>query len=367
MPKTKFESIRISGIHVCAGPELRKLDDLAELCDNDPALLQRLRKMTGIEQRRVAPVGVTTLDMGEAAANSLLQELDIAVESIDAILFVTQTADHWQPCNANLLHGRLGCRKSAAAMDINQGCSGWVYGLYTACCMISAGGCQRILLLAGDTVSQSIHPQDRAVLPLFGDACAASIVEASDAAGCSWFSLHSDGKGHQAISIPAGGYRRPLDASTSVSETDADGNVRTPANLHMNGLEVFNFTLREEPLAINELLEYSGQSIEKVDYFVFHQASRFILDNLCRKLKLPVEKVAGDTLTYYGNQSSASVPAGICEVLKKASSGRESTARLLCSGFGVGLSWASCLLDLAVDLPVKTFTYEFSKGPKNEI
>jgi 3-oxoacyl-[acyl-carrier-protein] synthase-3 len=357
MAKANFESIRIAGIHVCAGPEVRKLEDLAKLCDNDPAQLQRLRKMTGIEQRRVAPVGVTTLDMGETAAKALLGELGLTAESIDAILFVTQSPDHWQPCNANLLHGRLGCRKSTAAMDINQGCSGWVYGLYLANCMIQAGGCQRVLLLAGDTVSQSIHPQDRAVLPLFGDACAATVVEPSDSAGNSWFSLHSDGSGHKAISIPAGGYRRPLDVSTAVPETDADGNVRTPANLHMNGLEVFNFTLREEPVAINELLEYSGQSVEDVDYFVFHQASRFILDNLTRKLKLPAAKVAGDTLTLYGNQSSASVPAGICEVLEKAKSANVGTARLLCSGFGVGLSWASCLLDVPVEMPVKMYPY----------
>jgi 3-oxoacyl-[acyl-carrier-protein] synthase-3 len=361
MPKAIFESIRIAGLHVCVGPEVRKLDDLAELCNNEPAQLQRLRKMTGIEQRRVAPVGITTLDLGESAAKALLCELNIAAESIDAILFVTQSPDHWQPCNANLLHGRLGCRKSTAAMDINQGCSGWVYGLYMANCMLTAGGCQRVLMLAGDTVSQSIHPEDRAVLPLFGDACAATVIEKSDSAGRSWFSLHSDGSGHAAISIPAGGYRRPLDESTSIPETDADGNVRTPANLHMNGLEVFNFTLREEPQAINELLEYSGQCVAEVDYFVFHQASRFILDNLTRKLKLPAAKVAGETLTYYGNQSSASIPAGICEVMEKAQTAQNGSVRLLCSGFGVGLSWASCLLEVPLNLPVKMFSFKHSK------
>lgn len=367
MPQTKFSNIRIAGIHVCAGPEVRKIQDLAELCDNDPAQLERLRKMTGIEERKIAPAGVTTLDMGEAAAIGLLNELAVEPESIDAILFVTQSPDHWQPCNANLLHGRLGCRKSAAAMDINQGCSGWVYGLYMAGCMIAAGGCRRILLLAGDTVSQSIHPQDRAVLPLFGDACSAALIEAADTAGESWFSLHSDGSGHRAISIPAGGYRQPLDSSTAIPQTDTDGNVRTLANLHMNGLEVFNFTLREEPLAIHELLQYSGQTAEEIDYFVFHQASRFILDNLCRKLKLPAEKVAGDTLKHFGNQSSASVPAGICEVLAKAKAKGESSVRLVCSGFGVGLSWASCLMDMAVDIPIRTFLYEPSIQPENEI
>lgn len=344
MPKATFRHLSVTGLSSCTGPIVRTLDDEAHLYAENPVQLERIRKLVGIESRSIAPPGVTTLDLCEAAARRLLSEMKIDPSSVDAVICVTQTPDHWQPCNANLLHGRLDLPKSAAAFDINQGCSGWVYGLYVAGTMIEAGGCSRVLLVAGDTVTQTIHPRDRGVVPLFGDAGTATLIDRRETASPAFFSLHSDGKGHAAIKIPAGGYRQPASPATKQEHTDAEGNVRTPEHLFMNGIEVFNFTLREEPGAVRELLAYAGVDAGQVDSFVFHQANEFILTNLAKRLKLPPEKVPTRTVRYHGNQSSASVPSAICDALGgKLIDGEQ---MVLCSGFGVGLSWASCLFRL---------------------
>lgn len=344
MPRARFAHVRIAAVDTTTGPVTRHIDEDAGLYASDPNQLVRLKQMVGVSTRHLAPPGVTTLDLCEESARRLLESAGTDPGSLDALVFVTQTPDYWQPCNACLLHGRLGLPKSVATFDLNQGCSGWVYGLYVAAGMIEAGGCRRVLLLAGDTVTQSIHPADRAVVPLFGDAGSATLVEWTETVSPSWFALHTDGRGWQAIHIPAGGYRRPKGPDTAQPMTDADGGVRTPEHLHMNGIEVFNFTLREEPSAVRELLEFAGVEAGAVDCFVFHQANRFILENLVKRIRVAPERVPMDIAGRYGNQSSASVPATLCDALAVRLAA--TPLRVLCSGFGVGLSWASCLLEV---------------------
>lgn len=344
MAQARFQHVALRGLDTCTGPVVRHIDEDAHLYASDPTQLDRLKKMVGVDTRHVAPPGVTTLDLCEQSAARLLRGCGLGPDSLDAVIFVTQTPDFPQPCNACLLHQRLALPKSVAAFDLNQGCSGWVYGLYVAASLIEAGGCRRILLAAGDTVTQAIHPLDRAVVPLFGDAGSATLLERAEEESPSWFSLHSDGTGWKAIHIPAGGARQPKGPDTALPETDSDGGIRTAEHLHMNGIEVFNFTLREEPGAVRELLAYAGCRLEDVDHFVFHQANKFILENLARRLKAPLDRVPTGTAGRYGNQSSASIPATLCDAL--AAPLTAGPRRVLCSGFGVGLSWASCLLTL---------------------
>jgi 3-oxoacyl-[acyl-carrier-protein] synthase-3 len=336
MPKATFRSVQIDAVVGCAGPVTRRLDeDAAALFADAPGQVARIRDFVGIQSRRIAPKGVTALDLCEKAAREALGGV-----SPDAIVFVTQTPDHPQPCNANILHGRLGLGKGVACFDINQGCSGWVYGLWVACSLVESGGCASVLLCAGDTVSQIIHPKDRSVVPLFGDAGSATLLSRRVSPGEPLvFSLYSDGSGKDAICVPHGGTRRPLDSGSAVETTDADGNIRTPAALFMNGLEVFNFTLREEPGAVKSLLAEAGLSAADIDHLVFHQANKFILTNLAKRVGVPLDKVPMRTLAEFGNQSSASIPFAIANELAGFLARGERT--LLASGFGVGLSWAS--------------------------
>jgi len=340
MPFTTFQHLSLRGVTVCTGPLRRTLDDEAALFRDNPEQLKRLRDFVGIEARWIAPKGLTTLDLGEAAARRLIDSLPCDPAGIDALIFVTQTPDHFQPSNANILHGRLGLPKTVAAFDVNQGCSGWVYGLWLAGSLIESGACQRVLLLAGDTVTQKIHPQDRAIVPLFSDACSATLLERGDKANPFTFDLYSDGTGHRAICIPGGGHRHWDDPSLREEQTDADGNVRTGENLFVNGLEVFNFTLREETTSLKAFLEKLKLSADDIDALVLHQANHFILKNLAQRLGFPIAKVPVGTLRAYGNQSSASIPMVLCHDLGERLQGE--SLCLLLSGFGVGLSWASC-------------------------
>lgn len=336
MAQASFRHVTIEAVVGCPGPVARTLDQDAEALFADaPEQVARIRDFVGIRSRRIAPRGVTALDLCETAARAALADV-----VPDAIVFVTQTPDHPQPSNANLLHGRLALPKQVACFDINQGCSGWVYGMWVAASLVEAGGCETVLLCAGDTISQIIHPKDRAVVPLFGDAGSATLLRRRPSPGDPLvFSLHSDGTGNAAICVPHGGARQPLAESSRAEVADADGNVRDAASLLMNGLEVFNFTLREEPGAIKALLAQAGLAPADIDHLVFHQANKFILTNLAKRVGVPLDRVPMDTLAAFGNQSSASIPFAIAHEL--GSSLEKSSRMILASGFGVGLSWAS--------------------------
>jgi 3-oxoacyl-[acyl-carrier-protein] synthase-3 len=207
--------------------------------------------------------------------------------------------------------------------------------------MIESGGCENVILLAGDTVSKCVNPKDRAVAPLFGDAGSATLVTRSPMN--SWFSLNTNGKGCGFIQIPGGAFRHPSSDETKKESADEDGNIRSLENLYMNGAEVFNFSIKEEPAAIREILEFSGKSIEEIDWIVFHQANKYIIGNIARRLKVPLEKVPCGTVAKYGNQSSASIPSAICSEISQQVRG--GVQRMNFSGFDVGLSWASCVIE----------------------
>ncbi len=344
MPKCCFQGVKISGVVTCVPQNEKCIDDELELFGGNVKQLERLKKTIGLSRRRIVDADTTAADLCEAAARRLLDRSSIELSSVDALICVTQTADYSQPCNAAVLHGRLGLSKACAALDVNLGCSGYVYGLWLAYMMVSGGGCERVLLLAGDTISRLVHSKDRAVAPLFGDGGSASLIERADAELPSWFSLQTDGRGYDHLIVPAGGARCPSSSETSEAIEDESGNFRSPENLFMDGAEIFNFSITEEPKSVKDILEFAGLTVGEVDHFVFHQANRYILTNIAKRLKLDVAKVPMQTVERYGNQSSASIPSAICgELAADLMAGQ--ARRLLLSGFGVGLSWASAIID----------------------
>ena len=346
MAKSSFTGVRVGGVVTCV-PTLEKcIDDEIDLFGGNEKQIARLKKTIGLDRRRVVGSGTTAVDLCEAAALRLLDGAELGVDEIDAMVFVTQTPDYLQPCNAAVLHGRLNLAKRCAALDVNLGCSGYVYGLWLAHMMASVGGCERVLVLAGDTMSRLVHPKDRAVAPLFGDGGSATLVERSEAAGQSWFSLGTDGQGYDKLIVPAGGQRQPSSAESRTDVSDEDGNVRTAEHLFMDGAEVFNFSITVEPQAVREILDYAELNIDAVDYFVFHQANRYILGNIAKRLKVDRSKVPMQTVERYGNQSSASIPSALCGELPSVLCGTDAQCVLL-SGFGVGLSWGSALLSMS--------------------
>ncbi|CAD5253125.1 MULTISPECIES: 3-oxoacyl-ACP synthase III family protein [unclassified Imperialibacter] len=298
---------------------------------------------TGIFERRFAPPGMCASDLCFAAAEKLLADLSIDRSEIDLVLFISQTPDYRMPATSVLLQNRLGLSKQTAAFDVNLGCSAFVYGLSIAFSFLQQGGFRKVLLLDGETRSRVYSENDRKVAYLFGDGGVAAVLERNKKFGDSYFSLNSDGSRENLIKIDAGGYRKPSSVDTVASRmVDDFGNVRSEEHGYMNGADVFNFVIDEIPKDLRRLSEYAETDLHSLDYYIFHQANSYMNNYLVKKLKIPVHKVP-TSLERFGNTSSVSIPLTIVDKLKLQL--RESNNVLLC-GFGVGMSWASAILEM---------------------
>lgn len=318
-------------------------NELAKLYPEWPA--EKILEKTGISERRIAAEDQTAGDMAYEAACQLFKQGRVSAEEVDFIILCTQAPDYVLPTTACLLQDRLGISRQAGALDINLGCSGFVYGLSLAKGLIETGSAQCVLLLTADTYSKYIHPMDKSVRTLFGDAAAATAVVATDGLDGSIgpFVFGTDGAGAKNLIVEAGMYRVPKSCDTSVELTDESANVRSRNNLYMNGAEVMAFSLKEVPKAADELLKKAGITKEAIDYFILHQANKFMLEALRKKLKLTEDKLP-ITMENCGNTVSSTIPIALFMLLKEEKI--QSGQRLMLIGFGVGYSWAACLLIL---------------------
>ena len=297
----------------------------------------------GVKERRFADMNTCSSDLCYAAAEKLLDDMNIIREEIDLLVFISQTPDYRMQATSVILQERLKLPTSTITFDLNLGCSAFLYGLTVAYSMISAGVINKALILDGETRSKVYSLKDRKTGFLFGDGGVAALIESDEKFGKSWFSLNSDGSRESLIKIPAGGYRKMSSFETVTEKTvDEYGNIRSEEQGYMNGADVFNFVIREVPRDFNRLLDYSGTELSSIDYFVFHQANSYINGFLANKLKLPVEKIPS-TIEKFGNTSSVSIPLTIISELKDLLSDHR---RLLLSGFGVGLTWGTAIIDI---------------------
>jgi 3-oxoacyl-[acyl-carrier-protein] synthase III len=297
---------------------------------------------SGIHNRRVAAPGICGSDLAFDAADRLLTEREVDRGTIDLLIHCTQSPDYFMPTTACILHERLGLRKECAAFDINLGCSQYVYALSVAASMIEAGTATKALVLTGDTVSHTVHPMDRAVVPLMGDGGSATLLgQVPEGQGFLGFQLGTDGSGHKYLTIPAGGARMPICAETSVETTDAEGNTRTPENLYMNGAAIFHFAISVVPKTVTGIMAKLNLSPEDIDLFLFHQANQYMLDYLVKKLKIPPEKTHF-FLADIGNTSGSTMPTVLTEAFRAGKI--KPGSRILMIVFGVGLSWGATVM-----------------------
>lgn len=301
--------------------------------------LARTIQSIGVQQRRIAPSTICTSDLCFAAAESLFKGMGIDRNTIDGLIFVSQTPDYILPATACNLQHRLQLLPSVAAMDVNLGCSGYVYGLWLCASLIESKACKRVLLLVGDTVSKFISPEDKSVVPVFGDGGSATLLEANDLDAHSLhFVVGTDGSGSERLIIPQGGFRNPRPHLPIERTVQSDGNIRSQEDLYMDGGEIFNFTLREVPEMIRAVMVQSNWEPHEVDGFVMHQANRFMLEHLRKRMKIEPEKFPY-SLEDFGNTSSASIP--ITLVKHRKTLFQNSAPKLILAGFGVGLSWGA--------------------------
>lgn len=313
-------------------------DRLAELYEDWTA--EKIFNKTGISTRHIAAPEETAADMAVAAAQALFTQGAVAPTDIDFIVFCTQAPDYVLPTSACLIQDRLGLSKKVGAIDINLGCSGFVYALALANGLISSGAARCVLVLTADTYSKFIHPLDKSVRTLFGDAATAVAVCADDRARIGPFVFGTDGSGAKSLIVETGGSRMPRSAETAVETVDASGNVRSRDNLYMDGAAVMNFALREVPRVAQAVREKASIENDAIDFYVLHQANQFMLDALRKKMGIPPEKLP----VYYetvGNTVSSTIPLVLHQMHhSKQLAGR----KIMLIGFGVGLSWAACLM-----------------------
>ena len=304
--------------------------------------MKRVVSGTGIRNRRVVRDGRTGADFAFTAAEQLLAEEKIDRNSIDLVIMCTQTPDYLLPTTACVLHERLALKNECACFDINLGCSQYVYALSVAHSMIMAGTASRALVLTGDTMSRTVHPQDKAVVPLLADGGSATLVGPVPAGrGFLRFRLGTDGSSHRNLMTPAGGYRTPRSPQTAIERTDADGNVRSDDSLYMNGPAIFHFSISVVPPTIAKLLADLSLTMADIDLFLFHQANKFMLDYLVKKMAIPAERTFF-FIEEIGNMSGSSVPIVLTEAWKagKIVPGK----KVLLIAFGVGLSWGATVI-----------------------
>jgi len=303
--------------------------------------MDRIESKVGIKARHIAAPGECASDLAYAAAAQLLAGMQLDPTAVDCLILCTQSPDYQLPTTACILQNRLGLPTTCAALDFNQGCSGYVYGLFLAKGLVAAGLCRNVLLLTAETYSKVIHPRDRSVRVLFGDGATATLIN-SDPSGAriGEFSLGTDGSGYANLIVPAGASRQPVNEVTGQLTEDEGGSVRSAENLFMDGQELFTFTLKRVPEVVNATLSKAGITKDQVDWFIFHQANAFMNEHLRMKLKVPKEK-APLCLEQIGNTVSNTIPLTIHEVGHSFRAGE----KVMLVGFGVGYSWGACLLD----------------------
>lgn len=297
---------------------------------------ERLARNIGIYERRLCPEWQCFSDLAFDATERLLAALEWQRDEIDALIVVTQSPDYLIPSTAIILQDRLGLSHATIAFDVNLGCSAYPFALHLVGSMIAAGTVKKALVLVGDR-SGSVRE------PLFSDAATATALEYDVSAPPIFFDLNSDGSGFRAIMLPVGGHREPAGLQHFIPYKDADGEWRRPDDLQLDGAAVLSFSTQRVPPAVKRLMEYAGTGPDSIDYFVFHQANRMINETIRKKLGLPPEKVPS-TLQDFGNTSGASIPVTMTARIRGELASRKN--RVLLSGFGIGLSWGTALVDI---------------------
>lgn len=295
----------------------------------------------GIKNRYIAPYDVCTSDLCFDAAERLITALGWEKDSIDVLVFASVTGDYKTPPTAGILQHRLGLPTSTFVLDIPMGCCGSMYAINVAGNLLSAGNAKRALLLVGDTALRMGSMKDKSRVPLFGDSGTAMALEYDTSAEAIVIEFNTLGSGYEALITPHGGFRHPITPKSFVEEDFGNGIIRAPKDTLINGMDVFSFAISRPPISIKKMMEKYELNTENVDYFLIHQANKLIVDRIVKKLKLPPERVPYD-LQEFGNLGGASIPMlmtyNLAEELKKRS------LTLLCSSFGLGLTWGTMLL-----------------------
>ena len=335
--KTFISNSRIIGVSCVVPKKSLCLYDEPELYGGNQKKIKRVVESSGFLNRRVADSDVTTSDLCYKAALDLFTNTNTNPTDVDALIFISYTGDYLMPATSYVLHNRLGLNEDCVCMDIPQACSGYEFGLYQAAMLVN-NGCRKVLLCVGDTFSKFTDMFRNNTAPVFGDAGTATLITYDENAKTWKFSFNTDSSGYDALICKNGSFRNPFTKDMFYE----DGKPMYLAG--MDGARVFDFTMKRVQSSVSEMLEYANESPENMDYFIMHQANKMILQNIALALGVPSEKMPIGTMTEYGNQCGASIPCTFSYMVRDSL--QKNDNHVFLSGFGVGLSWANCILDI---------------------
>ncbi|WP_455637916.1 3-oxoacyl-ACP synthase III family protein [Parabacteroides sp.] len=300
--------------------------------------VEKVASKIGIYQRHIAGKYETACDMAiQAALNLFEQNPNIRKEDIDYVLFCTQSPDYYLPTSACLVQKQLGLRKDIGALDFNLGCSGYVYGLSLAKGLICGNIAKNILLLTAETYSKYLHPKDKGNRTIFGDGASATLISNEGVAEIGNFSLGTDGAGAENLIVRTGCSRQKMRADDLVF--DEGNNPASSDYLYMNGSEIFNFTLEAVPILVKDTIIRNCLEFEDINLFVFHQANKYIMNFMRKKIKIEESKFYY-CLENVGNTVSSTIPIALCQAWQEG----RLHGNILLAGFGVGYSWGGVIL-----------------------
>lgn len=335
MAYIKVNNVSIKGISACVPKDIIETSSIYKETWGG---YESFAETTGVQRHRVAPPDICSSDLCQKAAEELINQLQWDKNTIDALVFVTQTPDYIEPATSCILQDKLGFSQDCLTLDISLGCSGWVYAMSVICSMMQNGTIKRGILLAGETPSKRCSVNDKSSYPLFGDAGTATALEYDENAECITFILNSDGEGYKTIIIPGGAERNPVNSESLIEKKRGDGIISNDLQLQMDGMSVFSFAISKAPRSVNSILEKIAIPREEINYYFFHQANLFMNEKIRKKLKLQPEQVPY-SITDFGNTSSASIP--LTMVTGARTSLQQGKIKNIGCGFGIGLSWGS--------------------------
>ncbi|MGA1825070.1 MAG: 3-oxoacyl-[acyl-carrier-protein] synthase III C-terminal domain-containing protein [bacterium] len=340
----KFTNKKISGIlSIVPENRLKFLDEIDNYGFSREKSL-KLQEVMGFDEHRIVEGNECASDLCFFGLEYLFENGLLNKNDIGALIFISQTPDHFMPPTSAILHGKLGLGQEVLCFDINHGCTAYLYGLLEAFLLLHHSDMGKIILMNADTLSRCACPNDRNIWPLIGDAGSITVIENANNKNDIFMNLRIDGTRYDSLIIPAGAFRIPSTEETREVKKFQDGNQRSEEHLHMNGPAVFTFTQIEVPRAIKELFEFANISMNTIEYFLFHQPNKFILQKLARKIGIPKDKMPCNIAEKYGSPSGASIPLTTCDSLRHI---LHTTKLNVCmSGFGVGLSWGALTMEL---------------------
>jgi 3-oxoacyl-[acyl-carrier-protein] synthase-3 len=340
----KFKHKKITGILTVLPNNEVRFEDEMENYNFPISKSLKLKSAMGFNKKRVVEEGVTSSDLTIFGLSYLFEEKFLMREDIDALILVTQSPDYIMPPTSNVIQGHFGLKHDMICLDINQGCAGYIIGLIQGFMLLEQEAINKVVLLNADVLSPKVSKNDRNSNPLIGDGASITILEKDENFSEIFVSIKMNGEGAFALQIPAGGAKLPSTEETARMEEDIYGNIRSKNHLVMKGDEVFNFVQSEVPPLIEDLLKTSALSVDDIDFFMFHQPNKFMLNKLADRLGIDRQKLPSNIVENFGNSSGVTIPLNITfnigDLLNK------SEYQLCLSGFGVGLTWAAMTIKI---------------------